>query len=284
MTRSHFSASFLFVTNSANKMITKFLNGLEDPRRPLLGPNYWILERMGLVLPENKFGRVAYISLHAFVTLFVFSQYMELYVIRTDLDQILTNLKISMLSIVCVVKANTFVFWQKDWRKLIDYVCKADKYERESKDPIIGSIVDSYTQYCRRVIYFYWILVCMTVITVVNTPLLRYLSSTNYREALYNGTEPFPHIFSAWVPFDKYSGPGYWLTVLFHTFMCMYGGGIMAAYDTSVVAIMVFIGGKLDLLRERCRQIFGTNDQGVSEKQATATIKELHDIHNLLMR
>lgn len=265
-------------------MIAEFLNALEDIQHPLLGPNYWILKRMGLILPDNKFEKAAYISLHAFVTLFVFTQYMELYVIGADLDQVLTNLKISMLSIVCVVKANTFVFWQKDWKDLIDYVCEADKYERESEDSVIGSIIDSYTQYCRRVVYFYWILVAMTVVTVVNTPLLRYWSSTHYREALHNGTEPFPHIFSAWVPFDKYNGPGYWVTVMFHTVLCIYGGGIMAAYDTNVVVIMVFLGGKLDLLRERCRHIFGSNDQGVSEEQATATIGELHGIHNLIMK
>ncbi|CAH2074929.1 unnamed protein product, partial [Iphiclides podalirius] len=265
-------------------MISNFLNGLEDPRRPLLGPNYWILKRMGLILPDNKLGRIAYNSLHALVTLFVFTQYMELFEIRNNLDLVLTNLKISMLSIVCVVKANTFVFWQSQWRELIDYVCKADNYERENKDPVKAKIIDTYTLYCRRVVFFYWILVCMTVITVVNTPLLRYLSSKNYREALHNGTEPFPHIFSAWVPFDKYNGPGYWVTVLHHIVMCSYGGGIMAAYDTSVMVIMVFFGGKLDLLRQRCSQIFGSSGRGVSEGQAAATIKELHEIHNLLMK
>ncbi|CAK1603746.1 unnamed protein product [Parnassius mnemosyne] len=265
-------------------MITKFLKSLEDPNRPLIGPNYWILRKMGLILPENKLGKALYIFLHGFASFFVLTQYMELFAIKSSLDLVLTNLKISMLSIVCIVKANTFVFWQGKWRELFDYVCKADKYERDSKDPVKARIVDSYTKYCRRVVHFYWILICMTVVTVVNTPLLMYLSSSNYRKALHNGTELFPHIFSSWVPFDKYNPPGSWIMILYHTVMCIYGGGIMAAYDTSVMVIMVFIGGKMDLLRVRCKQIFGTNDLGVDDKQAEANIRELHDIYVLLMK
>nr|WCC57676.1 odorant receptor 26 [Papilio xuthus] len=265
-------------------MIAKFLESLEDPKKPLFGPNYWMLRKMGLILPDNKIGKVLYIFLHSFVTFFVFTQYLELFVIRSNLDLVLTNLKISMLSIVCVVKANTFVFWQCKWKQLIDYITEADKYERDNRDSIKKRIIAKYTKYCRKVVYFYWLLVCMTVITVTNTPLLKYLSSSKYRDALTNGTESFPHIFSSWVPYDKYTSTGYWFTILYHALMCIYGGGIMAAYDTSVMVIMVYFGGKLDLLRERCRQIFGTNGLGVSNEEVGATMKELHSIHDLLMK
>nr|WCC57423.1 odorant receptor 26 [Papilio glaucus] len=207
--------------------MNKLMKNLEDPKRPLFGLNYWMLRKMGLILPDNKIGKFLYIFLHFFATLFVFTQYLELFVIKSNLDLVLTNLKISMLSIVCVAKANTYVFWQSKWKQLIDYISEADKYERDNKDTIRDIIIVNYTKYCRKVVYFYWFMVCVTVITVTNTPLLKYLSSSKYRDALRNGTESFPHIFSSWVPYDKYKTAGYWVTILYHTLICLYGGGVM---------------------------------------------------------
>uniref|UniRef100_UPI0035D1054B uncharacterized protein n=1 Tax=Battus philenor TaxID=42288 RepID=UPI0035D1054B len=266
-------------------MLTKFLESLEDPQRPLLGPNYWMLRKIGFILPDNKIGKILYIFMHLFVCVYVVSEYIELFMIRSDLELMLTNLKISMLSIVCVVKANTFVFWQSSWKKLIEYVCVADKEERDDLDPIKAKVIVRYTKYCRRVVYSYWILVGLTFLTVVITPLLQYLSSSNYREALRNGTEPFPHIFSSWVPFNKNKSPGSWITVIYHTVVCFYGGCTMAAYDTNAMVIMVFFSGKMDLLRERCRHIFkNTGDQKVNNVQADERIKDLYKVHDLLMK
>lgn len=262
-------------------MIQSFITSIEDPQRPLLGPNYWILKKMGLILSKSLINKAFYIIIHEIVTVFVITQYMELYVIKSDLDQVLTNLKISMLSIVCIVKANTFVFWQHSWREVIEYVTQADKYEREYTDVERNQILNSYTEYCRRVIRFYWTLVFITFVSVISTPLIKYLSS---QEAFNNGTEPFPHIFSSWMPFDKYSFPGNWITVIYHVLLCAYGAGIMAAYDTIIMVIMVFFGGKLQLLRERCKAIFGCNGLTVSDEQAYTTIRELHKTHVLLMK
>lgn len=265
-------------------MLKTFLEGLEDPKRPFIGPNYWILCKMGLILPENRVSKIAYIILHEIVTFFVVTQYMELYVIRLDLDLVLTNLKISMLSIVCIVKANTFLFWQVNWKEVIEYVTEADQYERDTKDAIKGKILDTYTKYCRRVIYFYWVLVFTTFITVTTTPAMRYLSSANFREAITNGTEYFPHIFSSWMPFDKYHSPGSWITVLWHILLCAYGAGIMAAYDTCIIVVMVFFGGKLDLLRERCKQMLGCNGLEISEDESWRIMRQLHNTHMHLMK
>lgn len=260
-------------------MIKEFLNSLEDPNRPLLAPNYWLLKKIGLLLPNSKYSKYAYIFLHELVTFFVITQYMELYVIKSDLDQVLTNLKISMLSIVCVVKTNTFIFWQNVWKEVLDYITEADKYEREHRDKTKGDILDRYTKYCRRVTYFYWVLVFTTFITVTHTPILRYLSSAQYREELHNGTELFPHIFSSWMPIDKYHSPGSWITVLWHVFMCAYGATIMGAYDTNIIVIMVFFGGKLELLRERSKQMLGSYGRGVSDEEAGIMMRQLHLVH-----
>nr|CUQ99401.1 Olfactory receptor 18 [Manduca sexta] len=257
-----------------------FLKNLEDSERPLLGPNYWILKKMGLLLPKNKISKIFYILVHEIVTLFVVSQYMELYVIRSDLDLVLTNLKISMLSVVCVVKVNTFVFWQSDWKQVLEYVTKADMFERQNQDVPKSNIINSYTKYCRRLTHFYWGLVFTTFLTTTNTPFMRYLSSSNFRNNFANGTEMFPHIFSSWMPFNKNHSPGCWITILWHVLLCAYGAAIMAAYDTCVVVIMVFFGGKLYLLRERCSNMFKNSDENASE----ATVKQLHGIHIQLIK
>nr|AXF48779.1 odorant receptors OR29 [Lobesia botrana] len=265
-------------------MIKAFLESLEDPNRPLLGPNYWLLNKIGLLLPENWMQRLCKVVIHEIATYFVLSQYMELYVIRSDLDLVLTNLKISMLSTICVIKANTFVFWQSNWHQVINYVTDADKFERENQDAAKGNIIHSYTKYCRRVTYFYWVLVFTTFITTTTTPLIRYYSSAKFREDFHNGTEPFPHIFSSWMPFDKEHSPGCWITVLWHIGICAYGATIVAAYDSSAIVILVYFGGKLDLLRIRCREMLGKCGLGISDKEANLAVRQLHEIHVLILK
>uniref|UniRef100_A0A0V0J152 Odorant receptor n=2 Tax=Cydia pomonella TaxID=82600 RepID=A0A0V0J152_CYDPO len=265
-------------------MIKEFLENIEDPNRPLFGPNYWLLNKIGLLLPKNRLDRILKIIIHEIATFFVLSEYMELYVIRSDLDLVLTNLKISMLGIVIVFKSNTFVFWQGNWRQVIDYITEADKFERDNQDEAKGNIINTYTRYCRRVTYFYWVLVFTTFITTMATPLMKYYSSETFREGFHNGTEPFPHIFSSWMPFDKENSPGCWITVMWHTGICAYGAMIMAAYDTSVVVILVYFGGKLDLLRIRCREMLGTEEKGVSNENADKVVQQLHQIHVLYLK
>nr|AXY83388.1 putative odorant receptor 29 [Conopomorpha sinensis] len=265
-------------------MLTKFIQSLEDPRKPLLAPNYWMLTKTGLILPPSKIKRTIYITIHEIVTLFVFTQFMELYVIRSNLDLVLTNLKISMLSCVCIVKSNTCVAWQHHWIEVIEYITKADKEERDNANLKRSIILEKYTKYCRFITGFYWVLVFSTFITVTHTPVLQFVSSRTFRENLLNGTEPFPHIFSSWMPFDKYHSPGCWITVVWHAILCAYGAALMAAYDIGAVVMMVYFGGKLDLLRERCKDILGTDYEGVSDDEAINSIRKLHNSHVLLVK
>lgn len=264
--------------------MNSIFQSLEDPKRPFLGPNYWIIKNSGFLLPKSALPKIMWMIAHEAVAFFVFTQYMELYVIRSDLDLVLTNMKISMLSVVCVVKAHSFIFWQKHWREVLDYVTEADIFERLSEDRVNTTIVEKYTRYCRRLSYFYWVFVFTTFLTTVCTPLMRYLTSATFRENIRNGTEPFPHIFSAWTPFDRFHSPGTWITVVWHTLTCAYGGLTMAAYDTCIVVVMVFFGGKLDLLRERCKQMFGTEGTVISDKECKEVVRQLHDIHVTLLK
>lgn len=265
-------------------MIKAFLESLEDPRRPLVAPNYWILRKTGFILPKSTVKKNCYIIIHEIVSFFVLTQYMELYVIRSNLDLVLTNLKISMLSVVCIFKVNSFVIYQESWKQLFRYITEADQFERSHRGAPIRAIVNQYTKYCRRLTYCYWALVFLTFLTTEFQPLMWYLTSSNLRDAFHNGTEGFPHIFSSWMPFDKNHSPGCWVTVGWHTLLCLYGASVMAAYDASVVVIMVFFGGKLDLLRVRCAQMLGHGGAGISGEQAEAAVKELHHIHVQLIK
>nr|XP_026486057.1 odorant receptor 49b-like [Vanessa tameamea] len=265
-------------------MIRSFLDSFKDPQRPLLAPSYWYLKKIGLILPENKINKVIFVIIHELVTVFVITQYTELYMIRSDLDLVITNLKVSIVSVICIVKTNTFIFWQSSWKEVIDYVTEADNDERQDSDTTMGHILSSYTKYCHRLVKCYWILLLSTFFCVTGTPLIRYLSSSNYRNAISNGTEPFPHIFSSWVPFDKYSFPGCWVTVCLHIFICAYGAMIMTAYDTIALVTMVFFGGKLELLRERCKKMFGCDGLGVTDEQARTALRDVHIVHVHLIK
>lgn len=265
-------------------MIKSFLASLEDPKRPVLAPNYWIMKKVGLLLPESALGKVFYIIIHEIVTLFVVTQYIELYIIRSNLDLVLTNMKISMLSVVCVVKVNTFVFWQKDWRQVFDYITETDKLDRLNPDNDMRDIIKKYTKYCRQLTYFYWGLVFLTFWTTVFQPLIMFLSLPTFRQNFRNGTEPFPHIFSSWMPFDKNHSPGSYITIVWHTLLTAYGACVMASYDSSIVVTMMTFGGKLDLLRDRCKKMVGTTTASITDKEAAMIIKELHHIHVMLIK
>ncbi|CAK1552449.1 unnamed protein product [Leptosia nina] len=262
-------------------MLKTFILSLEDPEKPLFGPNFWLLKKGGFILPQNTKAKIAYIILHELVTLFVITQYIELIVIRSDFNLVLTNLKISMLSIVCIVKSNAFLLSQEKWKEVINYVTDADIWERNTRDAIKGRIINKYTSHCRKLLNFYWTLVLITEVTVCGSPLIKYASSASYREELRNGTELFPHIFSSWMPFDKYHSPGSWITVVCHIFFCTLGALIMACFDTCILVILNFFGGKLDLLKERCKQIF---DDGVTDDDILNRIKKIQEDHVLLMK
>lgn len=264
-------------------MITKFLESLEDPKRRLLGPNLWIMTWTGLLLPENIFFKVAYVFIHELLTLFVITQYVEIYVVRSDLDQVIDNFKISLFSFILVIKSSSFLLGQNRWKLVLEYVTAADEYEREHQDEIRGEIIARYTKYCRRVTYSFWVLVFVTFITVISMPLLKFLSSRNLRD-FHNGTEPFPHICSAWMPIDKNHSPGTWITVIWQILVCAYGGSLGMAYDSSIIVIMNFFGGKLDLLRERAKLILGTPGNRISDDEVKKTLRHLHHEHILLIK
>ncbi|CAG4959511.1 unnamed protein product [Colias eurytheme] len=249
---------------------------LEDPANPLLGPTLKGLQAWGMWQKQGM-SRIMYNILHFLAILFVVSQYVELWNIRSELDMALRNLSVSMLSTVCVVKAGTFVLWQSDWKQIINFVSDTEKKQLSKRDSTTKRIISIYTKYSRNVTYFYWCLVTATVFTVILAPLVSFLSSAEFREKIRNGTVPYPEIMSSWAPFDKTKGFGYKVMVLEHTLICFYGGGIVAAYDSNAVVLMTFFSGQLELLKRNCSRLFGDGNEYISYNEAVARIRDCHE-------
>lgn len=262
-------------------MLTKFLSSLENPEHPLLGPTLRGLKYWGM-WQSTGVNRIVCNSIHVFVALFVLSQYIELWVIRSNIELALRNLSVTMLSTVCVVKAGTFVFWQKSWRRIVEYVSSLEK-EQLCDDNITRSILMEYTKYSRKVTYFYWCLVTATVFTVILAPLISFLSSSE-SELMLNGTLPYPEIISSWLPFDRSRGSGYWVAAVEQSLMCFYGGGVIANYDSNAIVLMCFFVGQLKLLSAKCTRLFSKSNGIISYNDAMKNIKDCHYHHLYLVK
>lgn len=257
-----------------------FLEKLEDPNHPLLGPTLKGLKLWKLWQPtRSTSGFFHNYAIHVFGTLFVVSQYVELWLIRDNLQLALRNLSVTMLSTICVVKAITFILWKNRWNSLIEYVSCLEKEQISKKDSIPSSIIDGYTKYSRKITYFYWCLVTATVFTVVLAPLFGFMSSADYRYIVRNGTSPYPEILNSWLPFDRTRGFGYWISVLEHSAICVYGGGVVASYDSNAIVLMSFFHGQLKLLGKNCARLFGEKNEAVSYDEAVKRIMESHNHH-----
>lgn len=106
---------------------------------------------------------------------------------------------------------------------------------------------------------------------------------TDYGEGMKNETVPFPHLFSSWTPFDKDASPGCWFLVAWHYFVALTGTSILVSYDPGVLVLIVFFGGKLDLIRERCKDLFGRGEE-LSEGEVQANLRQLHSMHVELIK
>lgn len=257
-------------------MLAKLLKKLENPDRPLLGPNCKALRFWGLLLPENVFKKYFYYIMHFVIITFVVTECVEIFFLKSDMNLLLNNMKITLLATMSVAKVTTFLYWQKRWVEIIDYVTKADLEQRNSFDPKIINIINKYTKQCRIKTYFYWSLMYTTVAIVVFTPVLKYILSSSYRANTRNGTENYVEVISSWVPFDKSSLIGYLAASVYQTCSTIYGGGWITSFDTNAMVIMVFFRGELEMLRIDSSKIFGDKNQLVADAVAFNRLKDCH--------
>lgn len=265
-------------------MLFKIFKNLEDPLHPLLGPNLWGLQAAGLWQQNKGFSRIIYDFLHLFVVVFVLTQYIELWLIRSNIEMALRNLSYSIIITICVVKAGTFILWQKYWKEVFENVTLIEKKQQRKHDIETEKIIAKYTEYSRNVTYFYWCLVIATIFSIVLAPLVIYLSSHKLREDIRNGTARYPDILSSWAPFDKTRGFGYWVLVGVHTFICFFGGGIVANYDSNAVVLMTFFAGQFEVLKSTSEKLFGNGQEYISYDEAIRRIRDCHAHHVQLIK
>ncbi|XP_073959105.1 uncharacterized protein isoform X2 [Choristoneura fumiferana] len=265
-------------------MLKKYVSRLEDPNHPLLGPTLWGLQSWGMWQPNSGLSHIIYNLFHLALILFVLSQYIELWLIRADREAALRNLSVTMLSSICAVKAVTFVFWQKHWGDVINFVSTLEKSQLKKKDKTTQDIIEGYTKYSRSVTYFYWCLVTATVFTVIFAPLGEYLSSAEKHEQMRNGSIPYPDMMSSWFPFEKTRGIGYWVVFVEHSLIVFYGGGIVASYDANAVVLMSFFCGQLELLSANCKELFDNGSGLVNYSDTMNRIKMYHNHHLSLIK
>ncbi|XP_022815666.1 odorant receptor Or2-like [Spodoptera litura] len=262
-------------------MVFKFLTVSEDPDNPLLGTIISLL-RCGGLWEKDRLKNFLHNLVHFVAFIFVLSQYVELWVIRNDLEMAMRNLSLTMLSTVCVFKACNLVFWQNTWKELFDYVSELERSQLAKKDDTINKIIFQYVKYARRVTYLYWSLVTATVLIVSLAPLLIYWSSPTYRHNIRNGTLPYPEIMSSWTPFDRTRGIGFCVATVYQMSACVYGGIVVANFDSTAVVIMTFFAGQLKVLSANCSRLFGDGNELINYDETVKRIRECH-LHHLYL-
>ncbi|CAK1547603.1 unnamed protein product [Leptosia nina] len=259
-------------------MLRQLFDKLENRSRPLLGPNYKALTFWGLILPQNVFKRIFYISMHLLVTIFTATEYVDIWFVKDDMNLLLNNVKITLLATVSVAKVSTFLAWQKQWKSVIDYVNRSDLAQRGTADSAKNDIIKKYTKYCRKITYLYWSLMYTTVVIVIGQPLVKFISSPTYRDNVRNGTESYIEVVSSWVPFNKNTIYGHIAASFYQSYGAIYGGGWITSFDTNAIVIMVFFKAELEMLRLDCGNIFG-KDKKVDVSVARDRLKNCHRRH-----
>ncbi|CAK1589468.1 unnamed protein product [Parnassius mnemosyne] len=265
-------------------MLNNFLNKLEDPENPLLGPNIKALKFWGLLLHKQKFRRFLDIFLNVSVVFFVVTEYIDLWLNRNDSDLVLENLKSSMSSTSNALKVVTMYIWQKRWHEINDYVNRADKYQRSTSNLANKTIINKYTRYSRKITYVYWCLIFFTGMVVILQPLLKYALSSSYRYNVKNGTERYVEVVRSWVPFDKTNFNNYIAISLFQSYATIIGIGWVTSFDTHVVVILVFFRVELEVLRNDCKDIFGSSESPANEDESFQRLKDCHRRYNEFIR
>nr|AIT71979.1 olfactory receptor 4 [Ctenopseustis obliquana] len=265
-------------------MLKFIFDKLENPNRPLLGPNVKALKFWGLLLPKNTTMKYLYIFLHITIIYFTATEYVDIWFIKSNINMLLENLKITMLASVSVIKVTTFLTFQKDWTSIIEYVTAADLNQRKTEDETNKSIIKNFTKYCRKITYFYWFLMYTTVVIVIVQPIIKYFFFPTYRDNVSSGKEAYLQVVSSWVPFDKSTMTGYIAACAFQSYAAIYGGGWITSFDTNAIVIMVFFRGELELLKRDSVAMFGSESMPVSEEEAKRRLKECYKRHVDLVR
>ncbi|XP_045506831.1 odorant receptor 49b-like [Colias croceus] len=261
-------------------MFSSLFLQFEDPNRPFLGPILKYLSFWGLWLPDGFRNKCFAILIQLLETIFITTEFLDIFYVKTDLNLVLTNLKFSMQGVINICKAWSLIFWQKDWRNVCEYVTRADLENRRSKDPQQEEVVRKFTRYSRKVTYMFCALSYATAFVVIFQPAFKYLLSPKYRENTKDGTEDYMEVVSSWVPFDKHKMPGYFFACVIQAFGTLLACAWITSYDMIALSVMIFIRLELESIRIDCATIFDENDGDI----VLDRIKRCHRRHVELIR
>lgn len=254
----------------------------------LLGLNVNLLKMSGL-LPINGKIHIKHTILLYLTAFFVITQYIEIYITRNDVLKLLRNIKYSMLSSVIMVKATSFLFWQKKWKSIIDFVNEVYLERYKSEDAKSIKISENLFKHCKFITKFYCYLTICTVVMVIIHPAAEYYltyakNKSANRKDFIDDTEKYILITPSWVPFDRNNLIVYLGQFSYQAYATIHTGIFMATFDTCAVCIMVFFRGEFELLRIDCQNLFGTVDAPVTIENARFQMTKCHKRCNDLMK
>ncbi|XP_077294863.1 uncharacterized protein LOC143917252 [Arctopsyche grandis] len=185
--------------------------------------------------------------------LFLASQYIDLYKIWGNLENMTTNISVTSLTTIGVVKIFTFYGYRNKLDSLITEISRVEVNIIKNQCSGVKSLLYEYVKTARRVTYFFWTLTFCTILVFFIIPPIEYKLSSTYHKTYSNGSEYWtyerPMIFSTWFPFDKYSIPNYYIAYLIHILFGLLGASYHAIWDMFVISMMVHFIGQLRILQ-----------------------------------
>lgn len=200
--------------------------------------------------------------------LFLASQYIDLYKVWGNLENMTTNISVTSLTTIGVIKIFTFYGYRKKLDELVTEISRVEVNIIKNQCSRVKSLLYKYVKTARRVTYFFWTLTFCTILVFFIIPPIEYKLSSTYHKTYSNGSEYWtyerPMIFSTWFPFDKYSLPNYYIAYLIQIIFGLLGASYHAIWDMFVVTMMVHFIGQLRILQKNLAET--TNEAKLEHK------------------
>lgn len=215
------------------------------------------------------------LSLYCAFFLFLITEYVELFNVWGNLEDMTTNMSVSCLYTVGIMKIYSLFGKRQTFKDLIFGISKVESNIAHYQSVEINSIMAAYVRRSRRVTYFFWTLTSCTILVFFVIPLVEYQFSSTYHMVYDNGTEYWsyvrPMIFSSWFPFDKYSTLNYFLAYFYQVLMGIVGAAYQAIWDTFIVSMMIHSIGQLQILQYTIENITNVDVNGVRQNDTEPT-------------
>lgn len=196
------------------------------------------------------------------IVLFSVTEFIPYYYIINDKNILISNIKITTATVLCMLKFFSYMFFEKRWRIVINYSSRAEMRDRliskTYKDMKV--IIHKYTLYSRILSYVYLIMITATIVLIILQPLLKFITSSVYREEISKGITSEP-IIKSWTPWDRTTVWGNSISYVLEVLATSYTGVMILGFDTTAIVLMAFFGGQIDLLKCRCVNIFESTDE-----------------------